>query len=138
MSSTSGYGVGTILSLAKDQVVILGDATVQQDRVLNALQVREILIADCMAAMRFCLECDKGYHKAAFQIARALAAQGRKEDAVQQLQGLFSGRSKFCISIWEIRGGSEAKVLPLSSIPAVQSSVGDVSKIAAADCPAWL
>ena len=99
---------------------MLDDATVQQDLVLNVLEVREILIADCMAAMQFCLECDKGYHKAAFQIARALAAQGRKEDAVQQLQGLFSGRSKFCISIWEIRGGPEVKVLPLSSDLAVQ------------------
>ena len=60
--------------------------------------------------MQFCLECDKGYHKAAFQIAKALVAQGRKKEAVQQLQGLFSKpRHVFCINIWEIIGGPEVK-----------------------------
>ena len=74
------------------------------------LQVKHILISDCIAAMQFCLECDKGYHKAAFQIAKALVAQGRKEEAVQQLQGLFSKpRHVFCINIWKIIGGPEVK-----------------------------
>ena len=68
---------------------------------------------DCIAAMRFCLECDKQYHKASFQIGRALAAQGRNEEAVKQLQSLFSARNRFCINIWEIQGGSQAKVMLL-------------------------
>ena len=37
VSSTSGYGNGTTLSLAKDQVVMLDDAAVQQDLELNAM-----------------------------------------------------------------------------------------------------
>ena len=71
-------------------------------------------MADCIAAMRFCLECDKQYHKAAFQIGRALAAQGHHEEAVLQLQGLFYARHRFCINMWEIQGGPEAKVLLLA------------------------
>ena len=76
---------------------------------------------DCVAAMRFCLECDKQYHKASFQIGRALAAQGRNEEAVQQLQSLFSARNRFCINIWEIQGGSQAKVLLMLACRQVNS-----------------
>ena len=77
----------------------------------DALQVRQILILDCCSAMQFCLDMDKRYHKAAFQIGRAWAAQGRIEEAVEELQDLFSNaRLKFCINIWEIQGGPEAKV----------------------------
>ena len=62
--------------------------------------------------MQFCLDTDKRYHKAAFQIGRAQAAQGRTEEAVEELQDLFSNaRLKFCINIWEIQGGPEAKVV---------------------------
>ena len=79
--------------------------------VRNALQVRHILMLDCDSAMRFCLDMDKRYHKAAFQIGRARAAQGRTEEAMRELQDLFSNaRLKFCINIWEIQGGPEAKV----------------------------
>ena len=61
--------------------------------------------------MQFCLDTDKRYHKAAFQIGRARAAQHRTEEAVEELQDLFSSaRLKFCINIWEIQGGPEAKV----------------------------
>ena len=61
--------------------------------------------------MQFCLDTDKRYHKAAFQIGRAWAAQGSTEEAVEELQDLFSNaRLKFCINIWEIQGGPEAKV----------------------------
>ena len=82
-------------------------------RMLAPSQVKHILLGDCIAAMRFCLECDKQYHKASFQIGRALTAQGWSEEAVQQLQGLFSARNRFSINIWEIQGGSQAKVLLL-------------------------
>ena len=68
---------------------------------------------DCYSAMQFCLDTDKRYHKAAFQIGRARAAQGRTDEAVEELQDLFSNaRLKFCINIWEIQGGPEAKVGP--------------------------
>ena len=77
----------------------------------DALQVQHILILDCYSAMQFCLDTDKRYHKAAFQIGRARAAQGRTEEAMEELQDLFSNaRLKFCINIWEIQGGPEAKV----------------------------
>lgn len=85
-------------------------------RCWHSLQVKHILMRDCIAAMRFCLECDKQFHKASFQIGRALAAQGRKEEAVQQLRGLFSARNRFGINIWEIQGGPQAKVLLLAGI----------------------
>lgn len=76
------------------------------------LQVKHILISDCITAMHFCLECDRRYHKAAFQIGMALAAQGKELEAVKQLQGLFSSpRHKFCINIWEIQGGPDVKVI---------------------------
>ena len=64
--------------------------------VSHVVQVKDVLVHDCMCAMEFCLDSDKEYHKALYQIARTLAAQGKPDEAKGRLEQLFSRpRHKF-------------------------------------------
>jgi hypothetical protein len=77
------------------------------------------LMQDCTAAMHFCLDKHKDYHRARYQLARVLQAQGRLGEAIEQLRALFSsGKRSFCINMWEISdNNAETKVQANPSLP---------------------
>ncbi len=80
---------------------------------MHAYQAVDILVDDCMAAMQFFLERNKDYHRANYQIARALRARGRHAEAAAQLRALFSTTKRpFWINMWEITDPTDAKACP--------------------------
>ena len=69
----------------------------------NMQLLAPLLLEDCREALRWCLDRDRHHHKAAWQLACALARQGRHAEAAEQLRGLFSTPKRgFCISMWEM------------------------------------
>lgn len=53
--------------------------------------------------MRWCLEKDKGFHKAHHALARSLQARGSFPEAAEELRQLFSSPKRpFYIGMWEI------------------------------------
>ena len=78
---------------------------------MRTLQLVALLLEDCQEAMRWCLEKDRHHHKAAWQLARALARQNRHAQAAEQLRGLFSSAKRgFCINMWEMSEALDTKV----------------------------
>eukprot|EP00873_Tetraselmis_striata_P018310 jgi/Tetstr1/438574/TSEL_027125.t1 len=64
---------------------------------------RELLLSDCLEAMRWVLDKDKFFHKAVYRLAKAHAAQGDIPAALEQLTTIFSknvrGRRTFAINM---------------------------------------
>jgi len=62
-----------------------------------------LLAADCTEALRFCLECDRGFHRARFALAAAAEAAGDAAGAAAELRVLFSSaRRAFTIALQPI------------------------------------
>jgi hypothetical protein len=62
-----------------------------------------LLAADCTEALRFCLECDRGFHRARFALAAAAEAAGDAAGAAAELRMLFSSaRRAFTIAMQPI------------------------------------
>lgn len=77
-----------------------------------------------MAAMRFVLEKNKDYHRAHYQLARALASQGKLQEAAEQLRALFStAKRPFCINMWEIADPADAKVGSMQIVQSLQDDI---------------
>lgn len=70
---------------------------------MHLQELVDLLVADCETALRWCLEKDKGFHKAHHALARSLQARGSFREAAEELRHLFTTpKRNFCISMWEI------------------------------------
>ncbi|KAK9866909.1 hypothetical protein WJX84_006779 [Apatococcus fuscideae] len=65
--------------------------------------VFQLLLNDCLGALRYCLKHRPWFHKAQYRLAVALWHQQSPEAAVSELRQLFSrGRKQFTIFLWKI------------------------------------
>ena len=63
----------------------------------------QLLLDDCLSAMRYCLKHRPWFHKAQYRVAVALWRQQSPDAAIGELRQLFSrGRKQFTISLWKI------------------------------------
>lgn len=63
----------------------------------------QLLLDDCLSAMRYCLKHRPWFHKAQYRLAVALWHEQSPDAAIGELRQLFSrGRKQFTISLWKI------------------------------------
>ena len=79
------------------------DTQEKLDKASSVVSRLEILRNDCIAAMRWCLEKDKYFHKATWALSKAAMAQGDTNLAHLELTRLFgNAKHLFAVNIYQI------------------------------------